>query len=128
MIILLDTSSTVCKIWAIDQDDVHHDEWDAGRDLSKGLLSYINGFINKLGGEYSDISGIVVFRGPGSFTGLRIGITVMNTMAYSLGVPIVGVEGDNWREEGLASLRGGGDDKVVVPLYGAEANITTPRK
>ena len=75
-----------------------------------------------------DITGIVVFRGPGSFTGLRIGVTVANSLAYSRNVPIVGELGEDWAKKGISRIFAGESDDVVMPEYGGEANITAPRK
>lgn len=69
-----------------------------------------------------------VYKGPGSFTGLRIGITVFNTLAYANTWPIVGVTGDDWRQLGVKRLENKENDEIVLPEYGGEANITTPRK
>jgi tRNA A37 threonylcarbamoyladenosine modification protein TsaB len=77
---------------------------------------------------WKDLSGLVVFKGPGSFTGLRIGITVMNSLAYANGLPIVGITGERWQQEGLQRLAAGENDTIVMPEYGGEANITKPRK
>lgn len=44
--------------------------------------------IKKLG--YKDIKGIEVSTGPGSFTGLRVGVSVANALGYSLGIPVNG--------------------------------------
>jgi len=74
------------------------------------------------------VTGLVVYQGPGSFTGLRIGITVFNTLAYTNKWPIVGTTGDNWRQAGIQRLEQGENDEIVLPEYGGEANITTPRK
>ena len=72
--------------------------------------------------------GIGVMKGPGSFTGLRIGLTVTNTLADSLSAPIVGATGEDWRETALEKLRAGENEKIVMPEYGAVAHITAPRK
>ena len=64
----------------------------------------------------------------GKFYGLRIGLTVVNTLADSLNIPIVGAMGDNWRDLALDKLRSGENEKIVMPEYGATANITAPRK
>ena len=72
------------------------------------------------------IKGLAVFTGPGSFTGLRIGITTMNTIAYALDIPIVGTTGDDWLADGLARLRAGENDRIVTPHYGKPPNITKP--
>jgi tRNA threonylcarbamoyladenosine biosynthesis protein TsaB len=128
MILFLDTSTPVCKLTLQDGDWHYNDEWQADRTLAKGLLGYLQDQLIKNGKTFTDISGIGVFEGPGSFTGLRIGLTVLNTMADSLSVPIVGAQGDNWQAQALDDLENGKNDKIVLPFYGSEAHITKPRK
>jgi tRNA threonylcarbamoyladenosine biosynthesis protein TsaB len=43
---------------------------------------------NKL--KYIDLKEVEVSTGPGSFTGLRVGVSVANAIAYSLGIPVNG--------------------------------------
>jgi len=128
MILLLDTSTPVCKVSFVDGDWRFDDEWESGRTLAKGLLGYLQTNMQQHDKTWTDISGIVGFQGPGSFTGLRIGLTVLNTIADSEAIPIVGATGDNWQTDGLARLSAGENDELVMPEYGAEAHITTPRK
>lgn len=128
MILLLDTSTPVCKLGFVDGDWRFDDEWESGRTLAKGLLTYLQDNLTKNGKTWADISGIVAFKGPGSFTGLRIGLTVLNTFADSEKVPIVGTTGEDWQKVGLERLENGENDELVMPEYGAEAHITTPRK
>ena len=81
---------------------------------------------------FAKITGIIVFQGPGSFTGLRIGITVANAVAYAQNAAIVGAQNsagrENWRETGLKKLRENLNDKIVLPEYGAAPHITAPKK
>lgn len=128
MIILLDTSTPVCKLSLVDGDWRYDNEWEANRELAKGLLGYLQTEFEKNGKSWTDISGIVAFRGPGSFTGLRIGLTVLNTLADGNHIPIVGAHGDDWQSVGLARLQAGEDDEIVLPEYGSDAHITLPRK
>ena len=128
MILLLDTSTPVCKLILIDGNMQYDNEWQAARTLARGLLGYLKDTIEKYGKNWSDITAIGVFEGPGSFTGLRIGLTVMNTIADAQAIPIVGGRGDNWQEEVITKLQAGKNEKVVLPFYGSEANITVPRK
>lgn len=128
MIVLLDTSTALCKLSFVDDDWRYNTEWQADRGLAKGLLQYLHTELAKQSKSWGDITGLAVFRGPGSFTGLRIGITVANTIADSETIPIVGGEGDNWQDTALERLRRGENDKLVLPLYGSEAHITKPRK
>ena len=124
MIILLDTSTATCFLTVVDDEARQDFEWQAGRTLARGLLK----FLEEKTGDLYDISGIGVMKGPGSFTGLRIGLTVANTLADSLNIPIVGATGEDWRETALEKLRAGENEKIVMPEYGAVAHITAPRK
>lgn len=128
MIILLNTSTPICKLTFVDGDDRHDHEWSSDKTLAKGLLGYLDKQLKAHKKTWSDIAAIGVFKGPGSFTGLRIGLTVMNTIADAQEIPIVGAGGDDWREKVLAKLLAGKNEKIVLPFYGGEANITTPRK
>ncbi len=128
MILLLDTSTPLCKLSFINDNERFDDEWQADRALAKGLLDYINHNLENHSKIWSDIDGIGVFRGPGSFTGLRIGLTIVNTIADSQSIPIVGSMGDTWQDEALDRLKNGQNDGIVMPFYGSEAHITSPRK
>lgn len=128
MIVLLDSSTAVCRLTLVDEGQRHEAEWEAHRELARGLLSFIETELKQRGKTFSDITAIGAFRGPGSFTGLRIGLTVLNTLAGGLPVPIVGEEGDEWQEKATARLQHGDDDGVVLPSYGSQAHITLPRK
>lgn len=128
MILLLDTSTPLCRIGIVQGDALAWHEWEANRELAKGLLGYLKEILTQHEGEFSNLQGIGVYKGPGSFTGLRIGLTVMNTLADSLAVPIVGASGDEWIDSALTMLSGGENHRIVLPDYGAEAHITKPRK
>jgi tRNA threonylcarbamoyladenosine biosynthesis protein TsaB len=128
MILLLDTSTPVCKLTFVDGEWRYSDEWQANRELAKDLLGYLKLQLEKNGKTWSNISAIGVFQGPGSFTGLRIGLSVLNTIADSEAIPIVGGLGEPWQDEVLAKLSRGENEKIVLPFYGGEANITKPRK
>lgn len=128
MILLLDTSTPVCKLTFVDGEWRYSDEWQANRELAKDLLGYLKLQLEKNGKTWSNISAIGVFQGPGSFTGLRIGLSVLNTIADSEAIPIVGGLGEAWQDEVLAKLSRGENEKIVLPFYGGEANITKPRK
>ena len=128
MILLLDTSTPTCMLTLVEGERRYHNEWQADRDLAKKLLGYLQERLQKNGKTWHDISAIGVFKGPGSFTGLRIGLTVFNTIADAQGIPIVGEDGDDWQEKVIARLNSGENDKIALPFYGSEAHITKPRK
>lgn len=128
MLVLLDTSTAECCLSIVDDRTKHDFTWSANRLLAKGLLKFIKDSLSEVGGDFQDISGIGAMKGPGSFTGLRIGLTVANTLADSLQVAIVGGEGADWQNQVIKKLQDGSDDKIVLPSYGSDPHITAPRK
>lgn len=128
MIILLDTSTPECRLGIASGETVTWHTWQANRELAKGLLAYIVQTLSAEDAKLADVTGIGVFKGPGSFTGLRIGLTVANTLADGLQIPIVGASGDDWADTTLSFLREGKNHTIVLPDYGSEAHITKPRK
>ncbi len=102
--------------------------WEAGRTLARYLLQELAQFLAENDCSFETLTGLFVFKGPGSFTGLRIGITVMNTLAYAQSLPIVGEMGEQWTAKALSRLTNGENDQTVLPEYGAAARVTAPRK
>ncbi len=116
-------------VYTADGQQLSYHQWLAHRQLSSTLLGAIRDELVKQQATFDDIGSVLVYRGPGSFTGLRIGITVANALAYGLNVPIVGVaEEHQWLERGLDRLKRGEHDQLVLPEYGAEAHITKQKK
>lgn len=102
--------------------------WQAHRQLAETLHQKIDELTKSQNMRSEDIEGIVCYKGPGSFTGLRIGLSVANALAYSLNIPIVGVEGEEgWLEKGVQALKEGANHESVIPEYGAPVHITKPK-
>lgn len=57
---------------------------------SQELLNFIDNILKKNGIALNKITEIEINPGPGSYTGLRVGVSVANTLAYTLGVPVNG--------------------------------------
>lgn len=110
MKIYLDTSTSVCKL-KIDNNEY---SWESGKTLAEGLLNFISTKLAENGGEIFDIDEIVFFSGPGSFTGLRIGAAVVNTLADQLKIPLY-----NHRGERV---------DLILPEYGSPAKITEQKR
>ena len=102
--------------------------WLAHLELSDTLLEKIEMILLKNDQTLDELTGICIYQGPGSFTGLRIGITVANTLAYALNIPIVGAEGEAWLAESMSKIGSQNVPQVIMPTYGSEAHITKPRK
>jgi tRNA threonylcarbamoyladenosine biosynthesis protein TsaB len=102
--------------------------WQAERKLAETLNDKIDEILNKSSVGLGQVQGIVVFKGPGSFTGLRICMTVANALAYSNKIPVIARSGDDWLQIGIKDLLAGKNDKIAVPEYGSPVKTTQSRK
>ena len=83
-------------------------------DLAEKLLKFIHDKLEGNHKTWQDITEITFMSGPGSFTGLRIGATVVNSLSGELNIPLYDHHGKK--------------HKTIIPDYGRPANISTPRK
>lgn len=100
----------------------------AHRDLASTIHLKIHELLKSQDLDWSDIQALACFKGPGSFSGLRIGITVANSLAYGLNIPIIGEKGRSWQSKAIKKLLNSKNDQLVYPFYGAEPHTTSPRK
>lgn len=106
----LDTSTpkTVLKL-----DDKTY-EWKSGRNLAEGLHKFIHDKLAENGKDWQDLTEITFMSGPGSFTGLRIGAAVVNSLSHELNIPLYDETGKKV--------------PLILPKYGHPANISAPKK
>lgn len=102
--------------------------WQAHRQLAETIHQKIKELLSEQDRKLYDLEGVIVFKGPGSFTGLRIGVSVANALADSLKLPIVAADGNGWIQAGCTRLAKGENDGLVSPDYGAEPHITEAKK
>ncbi len=65
--------------------------WNCGQNHSVELMPRITGLMEQSRLKFEDLTGIVVATGPGSFNGLRVGISTAKGIAFSLNIPIIGI-------------------------------------
>ena len=128
MIVLWNSADMLVRMVLVKDGVRVAQEWQADRTLARDMLAYMRDRLVEHDVTLDDIEGIGVFRGPGSFTGLRIGMTVLNTLAQANRVAIVGELGNDWEEKCLERLLRGDNDHIVLPEYGGDAHVTKPRK
>ncbi|OGD56959.1 tRNA (adenosine(37)-N6)-threonylcarbamoyltransferase complex dimerization subunit type 1 TsaB [Candidatus Berkelbacteria bacterium RBG_13_40_8] len=86
---------------------------------SEDLVVAIEGVLRKEKLSLQDIDSILVNQGPGSFTGVRVGVTVANTLGWSLDKPVFGFK-DGEQDLALKKLstsKISKFSKIVLPYY-----------
>ena len=88
----IDTSSSSLSVAVMD-DDLLKGEFTLNHKLthSEQMMPLLDSLLSHLELKMSDIDLIGVSVGPGSFTGIRIGVAVANAMAMALDIPVVGI-------------------------------------
>lgn len=88
----IDTSSSFLYAGILEDTNILQEvKKEFGQDLSKEALPEIDKLFKKTKLNPKDINKIVVVNGPGSFTGIRIGITIAKTYAWALNLDIITV-------------------------------------
>jgi len=91
-ILAVDTATTSCSAAIVDDGLVSAELITVNNQThSKHLMNMIDTVCGMTGVKISDMDGFAVTIGPGSFTGLRIGISTVKGLAWSLNKPVVGV-------------------------------------
>jgi len=91
-ILSLDSSTEACSIALLAENKkVHQRFMLAPREHTQKILPTINEVVKEAGLSLSDIDAIIYGQGPGSFTGVRIGISIAQGLAFGLDIKMVGV-------------------------------------
>src|SRR5262249_4022349 len=91
--LVLETSGKVGQVaLAVDQIIRARCRLEVARRHARDLAPAVSELLAEQGWNPRDLTGVIVSRGPGSYTGLRVGIMSAKTMAYATGCVLVGVE------------------------------------
>jgi tRNA threonylcarbamoyladenosine biosynthesis protein TsaB len=92
VLLALDTSTSTASVALFDgQRVLSETTWLAGREHSTRLLVEVEIALERVGTRVDDLTGLVVAHGPGSFTGVRVALSVAKGMAAGLGIPAWGI-------------------------------------
>ncbi|MCX6812561.1 MAG: tRNA (adenosine(37)-N6)-threonylcarbamoyltransferase complex dimerization subunit type 1 TsaB [Candidatus Berkelbacteria bacterium] len=128
-LLYIDTSGKLAQVVLISGGKVIAEKsWNGFGDLSETLLVEIEKLLvaNKL--KFNDLGQIAVNPGPGSYTGVRIGVTTANFLAWSLNIPIaagpkLSTVGRKIVNKKL-QVREMQNQQFVLPKYSTGPNIT----
>lgn len=90
-VLALDSSLGGCVVAVIHGDRAYHRALETGREQAAKLMPMVQDVMGEAGVEFSALGLIVTTVGPGSFTGLRIGLSAARALGLALGLPVQGV-------------------------------------
>ncbi len=90
-LLAIDSSTEQAGIALTDGLRCAEQTWDAGRAQTTVLLAEIDHLLNVVGIGLGEVRGIAVATGPGTFNGLRVGMSIAKGLVLGLGVPVLGV-------------------------------------
>lgn len=93
LILNIETATTVCSV-ALSEDGklIAMEEQDNGYTHAEYLTVFIDSVLKKGNYRYDDLSAVAVSEGPGSYTGLRIGVSVAKGLCFALNIPLIAVD------------------------------------
>lgn len=129
MILTIRTDKPEAEIglYSLEGTELAYEKWQAHRQLGETIHHKIKQITSVQGSALENVTGVIFYEGPGSFTGLRIGAAVANALGSSLGVSVASTGGNNWISSGIENIRAG-KANGATPFYDSEAKTTTQKK
>jgi tRNA threonylcarbamoyladenosine biosynthesis protein TsaB len=124
MIICLETSTLICSVALCDANGVVAlRESGENKSHASQLTVFIEELLAEAGLRVSDLDAVAVSKGPGSFTGLRIGVSTAKGLAYAGSIPLIGIETTlsmfHGIDETIKRKYGIGKTSLFVPMLDA---------
>lgn len=122
IIIHIETATDVCSV-ALSRgtEIIGLKEEAGGNNHAKNLLPFVDEVLKQSGVNMTEINGVAVSIGPGSYTGLRIGVSTAKGIAYTAGIPVMAISTLESIAQGAKTLWSGTSTETVqiVPMIDA---------
>lgn len=131
-VLAVNTANALLSLSLMDgEKELHAYETEETRDQGNLLLTHIMEAMEQAGLDYENLDLLAVVTGPGSFTGIRIGLAAMRAMALAAGVPVIGVSSfelfavpqktniiclESWRDELYFQVNGADGETLIPPV------------
>jgi tRNA threonylcarbamoyl adenosine modification protein YeaZ len=125
MQIAIDTSTDTASLALVQDGEVLAElTWRSGQNHSTQLLPNLSYLLNQANLSLQSADGIIVARGPGSYNGLRVGISTAKGLAFSLDIPVIGIstlEAEAYQHAGtglpVCPIFNAGREEIATAMY-----------
>ncbi len=122
-ILNIETSTSVCSVaLTINGEVVSLQESNTKNSHSELITKYSNNAVAESGLKLTDLDAVAVSKGPGSYTGLRIGVSTAKGFCYGLGTPLIAVNTLEAMANGmrkLPELNSTASNTIICPMIDA---------
>ena len=125
--IVIDTSLATGSVAAIDGDRIAGRTLPTAGEHARLLAAAIEAVAAELGWKTAAVELVAVVRGPGSFTGLRVGVTTAKALCWATGSRLVGVSSCEAIAHGTATTLGRHDAPVTVAFDAGRGEVFAAR-
>lgn len=118
-LLFLETATQVCSVALAENGKlISFKESDTSNSHSSLLTSFIQNVLSEAKINLQDLDAVVVSKGPGSYTGLRIGVSSAKGLCYSLDIPLISINSLQSIAAGM-SEKVGATDAIYCPMIDA---------
>jgi len=121
--LVIDTSLAVGTVAALDGDRISQRSLPTAGEHARLLATALVDVAAALGWRCGDAELVAVVRGPGSFTGLRVGVTTAKALCWTVGSRLLGVSAAEAIAAGTAAAVGRHDAPVAVPFDAGRGDL-----
>jgi tRNA threonylcarbamoyladenosine biosynthesis protein TsaB len=120
LILLLETATTTCSV-ALAQNGsiIAFKEVNERNIHASHITLFIEEVMLAAEKKYSDLQAIAISKGPGSYTGLRIGVSTAKGLCYALDIPLIGIDTIEAMASGFMESFDVPDSSLLIPMLDA---------
>jgi tRNA threonylcarbamoyladenosine biosynthesis protein TsaB len=114
-ILCIETATTICSVALTSNGTIPAEKKSAEKNAHSAIVTlFIEDILKKAGLEYTDIDAVAVSKGPGSYTGLRIGVSTAKGLCYALDIPLISVNTLHSMSKGMADILSEEDSSTLL--------------
>lgn len=120
LILLIETATTTCSVALSENGNIIAVKEVNERNVHASHITlFIQEVMQQAGRQFTDLNAVAISKGPGSYTGLRIGVSSAKGLCYALDIPLIGVDTVEAMASGLLSQQLMPQEGLLIPMIDA---------